>query len=96
LPQRLATALSTREADGSSLWQQRRWRTCAISESAREYPCPATRQTLVEAGAAISCGTGTAYNALIRLNQSARHTIAIAEAYRLFDQGAGGKGVFLI
>jgi D-arabinose 1-dehydrogenase-like Zn-dependent alcohol dehydrogenase len=29
------------------------------------------------AGAAISCGTGTAYNALVRLNLSARHTIAI-------------------
>ncbi|HUN97505.1 MAG TPA: zinc-binding dehydrogenase [Bradyrhizobium sp.] len=37
-----------------------------------------------EAGAAISCGTGTAYNALIRLNLSARHTVAI------FGQGPVG------
>ena len=37
-----------------------------------------------EAGAAISCGTGTAYNALVRLNLSARHTIAI------FGQGPVG------
>jgi D-arabinose 1-dehydrogenase-like Zn-dependent alcohol dehydrogenase len=36
------------------------------------------------AGAAISCGTGTAYNALVRLNLSARHTIAI------FGQGPVG------
>jgi threonine dehydrogenase-like Zn-dependent dehydrogenase len=37
-----------------------------------------------EAGAAISCGTGTAYNALVRLNLSARDTIAI------FGQGPVG------
>ena len=35
-------------------------------------------------GAAISCGTGTAYNALVRLNLSARDTIAI------FGQGPVG------
>jgi threonine dehydrogenase-like Zn-dependent dehydrogenase len=37
-----------------------------------------------EAGAAISCGTGTAYQALVRLNVSARDTIAI------FGQGPVG------
>jgi threonine dehydrogenase-like Zn-dependent dehydrogenase len=37
-----------------------------------------------EAGAAISCGTGTAYNALMRLSLSAPHTIAI------FGQGPVG------
>ena len=37
-----------------------------------------------EAGAAISCGTGTAYRALVRLNVSARDTIAI------FGQGPVG------
>jgi len=37
-----------------------------------------------EAGAAISCGTGTAFNALVRLDLSARHTIAI------FGQGPVG------
>jgi len=36
------------------------------------------------AGAAISSGTGTAYSALVRLNLSARHTIAI------FGQGPVG------
>ncbi len=37
-----------------------------------------------EAGAAISCGTGTAYQALVRLNVSARDTIAV------FGQGPVG------
>ena len=45
---------------------------------------PLPEELSFAAGAAISCGTGTAYNALVRLNLSARHTIAI------FGQGPVG------
>jgi D-arabinose 1-dehydrogenase-like Zn-dependent alcohol dehydrogenase len=45
---------------------------------------PLPQELSFAAGAAISCGTGTAYNALVRLNLSARHTIAI------FGQGPVG------
>jgi threonine dehydrogenase-like Zn-dependent dehydrogenase len=45
---------------------------------------PLPEELSFEAGAAISCGTGTAYNALVRLNVSARDTIAI------FGQGPVG------
>ena len=45
---------------------------------------PLQEELSFAAGAAISCGTGTAYSALVRLNLSARHTIAI------FGQGPVG------
>ena len=51
---------------------------------------PLPEELSFEAGAAISCGTGTAYNALVRLNLSARDTIAI------FGQGPVGLSATLL
>src|SRR5207248_2122136 len=67
------------------LWHQRSRRPCRLSQSAGIDAGAAARPALLrETGAAISCGTGTAYGALRRMNLSGRDTIAI------FGQGPVG------
>ena len=68
----------------AGLRQQRAWRACALSEGAGLHAGAAADELSFSTGAAISCGTGTAYGALRRMNISGNDTIAI------FGQGPVG------
>ena len=83
LPLGLVAAVPGRAGPG--LRQQRPWRPRALSEGAGLHAGAACSTSCrFAAGAAISCGTGTAYGALRRLKLSGNDTIA------LFGQGPVG------
>ena len=59
------------------LWHHRTWRACALYESPGVHAGAAAGRVVLCRRAAISCGTGTAYQALRRMNLAGGDTIAM-------------------
>jgi hypothetical protein len=55
----------------------RQWRPRRLHAGARQFARPLPEEVSFAGGAAISCGTGTAYGALARLDVSTRDPLAI-------------------